>query len=159
MADKDSRLSIDLLHELFEYKNGKLFWKKDGTEAGWTDNLGYRSIGINRKTYKTHRLIFLFHKNYLPSFIDHIDGDPSNNAIENLREASKMQNSWNQKVRVTNKSGIKGVGWNEKAKAWGARCMLNYKSYFLGRFKTKEEAAKVIYEFREKHQGQFARHS
>jgi len=45
MADKDSRLSIDLLHELFEYKNGKLFWKKDGTEAGWTDNLGALTLG------------------------------------------------------------------------------------------------------------------
>lgn len=158
MADKDSKLTQSDLQDSFDYKDGHLFWKKSGKKAGWIDNHNYEFVGFKGNQYKSHRLIFLLHHGYLPKYVDHINNNRSDNRIENLREATALQNSWNQKKRITNTSGIKGVGWNKKAQAWGARCMLNYKSYFLGRFKHLEDAENAIKLFRKEHQGEFARH-
>jgi hypothetical protein len=158
MADKDSKLTQNDLQNTFEYRDGHLFWKTTGKKAGWTESHNYDFVGFKGSQYKKHRLIFLFHHGHLPKYVDHIDNNRQNNRIENLREATASQNSWNQRKRVTNTSGIKGVGWNKKANAWGARCMINYKSHFLGRFKCIEDAENAIKLFRQQHHGEFARH-
>lgn len=159
MDNKDSKLNLEIIYDLLNYVDGKLFWKKNQKEAGWVDSLYYRNLGINGYTYKTHRIIFFIHNNYWPKCIDHIDNNSLNNHISNLRDASCMQNSWNQKNRITNRSGFKGVGWNVKTQSWGARCMLNYHSYFLGRYKEKEDAIKIVEDFRKTHQGEYARNA
>lgn len=41
--------------------------------------------------------------------IDHIDGNPFNNSIENLREVDFTQNSRNARVRKDNKTGYPGI--------------------------------------------------
>ena len=93
--------------ELFTYEEGKLLWKVKkairtsiGEEAGTINALGYRCISVDNKRYYAHRLIFLFHRGFLPEYIDHIDGDPTNNRLENLRECTRDQNQWNQKVSI-----------------------------------------------------------
>lgn len=98
-----SDLTQDLLKELFSYRDGDLYWKKSrsgikiGCSAGTIDDRGYRVIKINGKSYKGHRLMFLYHHGYLPEFLDHVDGDPLNNDIDNLREATKQENGRNRK--------------------------------------------------------------
>ena len=159
MAAKDSNLNIQELNDNFFYQDGKLFWKSNGKEAGWIDNFGYKFNGFKGETYKTHRLIFFMHHGYLPKFVDHIDNDRLNNRIENLRAATASQNSWNQRKRSTNTTGIKGISWSERSKRWRARCMVNYKSYFVGSFKTIDEAANAIKAFRAENHKEFARHS
>jgi len=163
MATNDFILSKEELQKYFEYRDAKLYWKVKGSgilkdECGWLDKLGYRSIGFKRKTYKAHRLVFLLHHGYLPKCIDHIDGNPLNNAIENLREAKLIENSWNQKKRITNTTGVKGVSFAKKSKKYTARCMLDGVSYFLGEFVEINKAKNVLIEFRNKTQGNFARH-
>ncbi len=59
---------------------------------------------------KVHQVIFyLYHGKQAKLWIDHIDGDPLNNAISNLREVTKEQNQANMIPRKKTKSGYKGV--------------------------------------------------
>jgi len=149
-----SELTQSDLNELFEYKDGFLYWKP--SKAGTICGQGYWQTGIQGKYFKNHRLIFLMHHGYLPDMIDHIDGNRLNNRIENLRPATKSQNSYNSMKKKTNKSGIKGVSWRPDLKKYRARLYANSKCYELGSFENIEDAEKAISEAREKHHGEFA---
>jgi hypothetical protein len=109
---------------LFDYKDGELFWKnktspfsniKIGQKAGCFDKYGYIVIYLNKKQYGAHRLIFMMHYGYIPQQIDHSDNNPSNNCIENLREATISQNMQNAIISKRNNSGIKGVNFDKKS--------------------------------------------
>ena len=139
-------LTQDLLRELFNYKDGHLYWKSKPNSridiskpAGSIWN-GYVRIRINGKSYRAHRLVFLVHHGYLPKEIDHIDGNKSNNAIENLRPATHSQNAHNAGKRKDNTSGFKGVTWYKPAKKWLARIKFKGKQNHLGYFDTAEQA-------------------
>jgi len=158
-------ITIELLHELFDYVEGSLIWKKQlsyrgkiGTIAGTTKSNGYISVGIDNKEYLLHRLIFMYYKGYLPNYVDHIDNNHKNNKIENLRECSNQQNSFNAKKSKNNTSGIKGISWSKDRKKWEAKCQINRKTIHLGRFSDINEASKALMEFRKKHHGEYARH-
>ena len=69
----------------------------------------------------------------LEEVIDHRDGNPSNNRIENLRVTTHQGNMWNQ-VRA------KGYSWHEQTKKWMAQIKVNGKTINLGYFDTEEEA-------------------
>lgn len=158
-------LTKDDVKEIFTYQNGKLFWNDDrssrvksGDEAGSFDYKGYKQVKIGNYTYKVHRLIFLYHHNHLPITIDHIDGDKSNNNIENLRGATYSQNQCNRSLQKNNTSGIKGVSWSKNKNKWEAYCFINKKKKNLGRYNTKEEAECVVIEYRNNTHGEFANH-
>ena len=77
-------------NEIFEYKDGRLFWKiKPGKwieACSETDKRGYRRISYKGKRYKTHRVIWeMFNKRKPEGLIDHIDGNVRNNNINNLK--------------------------------------------------------------------------
>jgi hypothetical protein len=153
------------LKNLFDYVDGKLFWKvanspriKVGQEAGYLRKDGYRYVQIDCKGYRSHRLIFLLHNGYLPTEIDHVDGDLTNNKINNLREATRDQNMFNTKTPRHNTSGIKGVSWYKATGKWSVHIGVNNKKLFFGRYKDLELAELVAIEARNKYHGQFARH-
>jgi hypothetical protein len=129
--------------ELFDYRDGKLFWResranvKVGAEAGYLRRDGYRQIKVDGKNYYTHRLIFLYHHGYIPEFLDHKDGSRLNNRIENLRPATKSQNNANSKARKS-VTGFKGVSAN--GKRFLARIKKDGRDIYLGTFDTPEEA-------------------
>ena len=165
MDNIDTSIAQQKLHELFEYRDGKLFWKIRkaacvyiGNEAGSIDKKGYRRVMINNKSYKTHRLVFMMHYGYLPKQVDHIDGNKLNNNIENLRQATHGQNRQNSKIQKNNTSGVKGINWQKRDNKWQARVMLNKKSHQIGYFETLEEAKKAIEKARQQLHGEFARH-
>ena len=109
MNDKEQALPHDRIIDLFRYceTTGDLFWRKsrqgikDITKpAGIRTKDGYRKITIrdNGKEYKywAHRLVYFYHyKKWARPMIDHIDRDPSNNRIENLRESTASENNKN----------------------------------------------------------------
>lgn len=135
------------LHKLFDYKDGNLIWKVDkspqvkvGDIAGYLSQIGYIYIGIDGKLYRAHRLIYLYHNGYLPLSIDHIDGNKTNNKIENLRSATTSQNQMNSKINTRNTSGIKGVVWHKRDKKWIVRVRVKSKTYCIGYFDDKELA-------------------
>ena len=166
MAESDFSLSQDLLHELFEYRDGKLFWKKVtshrvdviGKEVGCVSSYGYRVTKLHGKNYFVHRLIYAMFHGEVPSVLDHVDGNTLNNQIENLRPATMLQNSYNQKNYKNNTTGVKGVNFNKQCGKFSARCQVNKKQNWLGFFPTLELAEKAVKAFRTEHHGEFANH-
>ena len=79
------------------------------------DKDGYYIIDLSnnnkRKTFQLHRLIALA---FLPnpqnkSVVDHIDNNPLNNNVNNLRWASPSENQHNSKLSKNNTTGVKGI--------------------------------------------------
>lgn len=138
------------IHELFRYEDGLLIRKvdvngqaKEGQVAGnLNKSTGYKDVRVDNKSYRQHRLIFLMFHKYLPEFVDHLDGNPLNNKVENLREVSKMQNRWNCKPNRGSISGIKGV-YKDGSK-WKALVNVEGVRYYLGMFENIEDAKAVV---------------
>ena len=136
--------------ELFDYCDGNLIKKSTGkivgTKTSATVPKQYIVVWLEGKLWYAHRLIFLWHHGYFPKLIDHIDQNSLNNKIENLREATKSQNSQNQNKKKSNTSGYKGVYWRKDVKKWSSQISVNYKCKNLGVFMTKEEAYEAYQE-------------
>lgn len=158
-------ITKQFLHELFEYRDGHLFWKVDrrgnklmGKQASrLKKSNGYHEVTINKKKYYAHRLIFMMIYGRWPVQIDHIDGDRSNNLISNLREATNAQNNRNTGIRSTNKSGFKGVSYYKSANRYIAKITVNYKGIHLGCFDTAQEAHEAYKKAAFHLHGEFAR--
>lgn len=156
----------ELLNNLFYYFDGSLYWKtdrnyraKENDKAGWlSSSHRYKSVRIKNKDFKEHRAIFLIHYGYLPQYIDHIDGNPLNNKIENLREATCSQNQYNAKLRKDSSSGIKNVRWHKPTKKWSVVIRINKKETYFGIYDDIELAELVAIEARNKFHKEFARH-
>jgi hypothetical protein len=153
-----------LLKHHFDYKNGNLIWlkptsfrKKPFSIAG-TVNKKCVVIALFGKNYNAHRLIYMYHFGFMPKVIDHIDGNPFNNRIENLREATMQQNSQNSKLKITNNSGYKNVSWSESRKKWRVRLMIGGSEFNFGAFEDIELANLVAQEVRNKYFGSYAKH-
>ena len=142
---------------LFEYKDGVLYSKPK--PIGSVTGNGYLESKVGKRPFKIHRMIFLMHHGWLPEVVDHIDGNPLNNNIDNLRAATFAQNSYNQKIYKSNLSGIKGVFWCNALKKWQGQISYDKKKYFLGYFENINEAAKVVDEARKLGHKEFARAS
>ena len=146
MRTKD--LSQQQITETFEYHfAGVLTWKKRkrGTIAGTCDPDGYVRVRVGQKSHALHRLIWIYHHGPIPHghVVDHIDGDPKNNTIANLRAVPPTINARNlHKADRRNKSGVLGVHMkvrNGKA-SYYARISVDGKSVALGAFDTAEDA-------------------
>ena len=72
--------------------------------------------------------------------IDHINGNPLDNRIANLRLATSSQNCLNRKV--ANKTGVPGVTQRENGN-WRALVKINGKMIHLGTFSMLEDAIKA----------------
>lgn len=158
---------LERVNELLSYNEeaGRLHWKisvarwiKVGDEAGTYGHCAV-NVTLDKITYRAHRIIWLLVTQSDPGnlLIDHIDGNFHNNRFGNLRLATKGQNQCNQKVRIDNTSGAKGVIWDENRSKWRAQIQVKGKRLFLGRYKTKEEASTAYQKAALKHHGNFAR--
>jgi hypothetical protein len=160
----EQKMNQEMLHKLFVYKNGRLYWKvsntnriKVGDIAGYITEHGYRKIRVEKKQEYEHRIVFLMHHGFLPKHLDHIDGNKLNNKIENLREATHSQNMMNVKIKKNNTSGTKGVCFDKQRKKWLVRITIQNKDIHLGRFDDLELAELVAIEGRDKYHKSFAR--
>ncbi len=118
------------------------------------EGTGYVMSRSGGKPIKMHRLILSAPKGI---YVDHIDGNPLNNTIENLRMCRKQQNEFNTKIRMDNSSGYKGVSFSKSKRLYRAYINRDGKQYFLGYFLTKEEAAVAYNEAAVVLFGEFAR--
>ena len=79
---------LELLnHFAYDIDTGELTLRKSGKPVGWRDKRGYCHVRYKGVTYKLHRIVYkMFHgKDPGNKVVDHRDGNPSNNAIDNLR--------------------------------------------------------------------------
>lgn len=121
-------LTQERVRELFDYRqDGFLLWKrstgaaKGGSEAGCQSqrrgDVGYKSVRIDTVLYRYHRVVYLWHRGEIPDLIDHINADPSDNRIENLRPIDRFQNQWNRK------RSARGVSFNRSRGCWRVQIM------------------------------------
>lgn len=139
----------DTLKKLFLYSfiEGALYWRKRPSPkaklnqpAGSLDKEGYFSITINGKAYRRHRLIWAyFYGDPMHLEIDHINRTKGDDRLENLRLATRQQNSYNTLYSV-NKSGVPGVCWHKRDKKWRASIKINGKNIHLGYFSCINDA-------------------
>jgi len=157
---KRLEVSQERVLELFKYEDGKLFRRSDDKLMGChsTKHHKYVRIGIDGQNYKLHRIIFLYHKGYMPKLIDHINGDRYDNRIENLREANTYQNRQNSRIYSTSKSGVKNVYWVSNCKKWRVVISINGKRKDFGLYTDLEEAKQVATSIRDKYFKDFANH-
>jgi hypothetical protein len=165
MAENNFTPTQEYLRQIFDYKDGNLYFKKKigsrgyiGKKVGSLTSKGYLYTTINKKGYLIHRLIFMMFYGYIPNQIDHIDGNSLNNFIENLRPATREENCQNAKLSIANTSGTKGVYWQKSTNKWAISISLNKKRLYFGCFDDLELAELVAQEARDKYHGKFARH-
>lgn len=153
------------IREMFDYCDGFLTWKSPphkkgpqrvGSIAGCKDSLGYWRIGIDRRRYYAHRLIWVWHYGVEPNVIDHINCDKSDNRIENLRSCTRAENQRNIGKISSNKTGAKGVYWVKSMNRWKAAIGFKGKQYFCGYFDNPEDAEAAVGRKRLELHGEFA---
>jgi hypothetical protein len=113
--------------------------------VGWKNSSGYLQTEVFGKAYMVHQIIWILHHGPIPEglMIDHIDRNPLNNRIENLRLATTSENKINTKVPKNNTTGYKGVLATPSGK-YQARLGYKGKKLYLGLFETREEAAECV---------------
>lgn len=163
-------LTAEIARELLTYNpdTGKLFWKERPVKYFKNPKIGMKSwntrwagkeafTDINRnksgqisrldgkllnKDYYTHRIAWLIYYGEWPkNQIDHINQDPTDNRIENLRDVTQAENQKNRTLYNNNTTGYLGVSKHHGK--YRARIRINSIEKNLGDYDTVEEAAAV----------------
>jgi len=158
MKPRPDIVSVDTLREYFNYSadTGIVAWAKSprygigaGDAAGAPNSFGYIQICFKRRPYLAHRIGWALTQGHWPArMIDHINGDPADNRIVNLREVTGSQNQANRGVRKDSTTGLRGVRRQRSGK-WSAQIQ-------IGSFSTKEEASAAYLRLAEICYGEFA---
>ena len=122
---------------------------------------GYKLVDLSKKgkskTFTVHRLVAIaFLENADNKLkVDHIDNNPSNNNIKNLRWATRKDNGYNRGKQKNNTTGFKGVAFNKPLNKYQAKIGINGKLKHLGYFETAEEASQAYEAKAEEVHGEF----
>jgi hypothetical protein len=127
-------MSPEEIAKIYEYLDldpslpSGLRWRKKrlnvivGQQAGSLNQSGYYKVKLFGKSYGCHRLVLVLNGIFPPSPIsevDHIDRDPTNNSLLNLRWVTRGQNTANCRVKGK-------YPWRYVAKAYGGRIKAQY---------------------------------
>lgn len=147
---KIDMVTSDRLKELLEYNSitGKFYWKikprpqtKPRDIAGCLNNSGYIVIRVDKVLYLAHRLAWIYHYQEMPEFeIDHIDGNPANNSILNLRKCTRAENCRNTKIKCNASSNYKGIYFDKRRLLWIAEIRTDKGKKYLGQFSCEHVA-------------------
>ena len=168
-------LLLDLLN--YDSKSGDLTWKTRDKRyfatansskswntryankvAGYQEPSKRKIIRLLGSNYLVARIIWFMQRgNWPTNEIDHINGNPADNRLVNLRDVSHKENCKNQAMHCYNASGVTGVSWNKHNKCWVARIHVLGKTKTIGYYKDKidaiaaRKAAEVKYGYHSNH--------
>lgn len=98
-------------------KANKIAGGERTTPSGYT----YKRVVIDQVVYRYHRVIWKMVYGEEVNLLDHIDGDATNNRVNNLRASSHSLNGKNTRLHKHNKSGIMGVNFLTDSGMWQVR--------------------------------------
>ena len=136
----------------YDPESGELRWNalRKGTTIGSAagsackdkhGNVRYLRVWVDDRQYRAHRIAWLLHYGEWPAHeIDHIDGNPLNNKLSNLRDVSHAENKKNIRLHKNNASGIHGVWWSKYTNAWKPYINAGGSRTYLGSFRDFFEA-------------------
>jgi hypothetical protein len=129
-----------------------------GAVAGADSDQGYRSISIDDRPHRAHRLAWLImHGEWPVDQLDHINGDRADNRISNLRDVGHTENCRNAATPRNNTSGVVGVRQRKATGKWEAKIKVDYRTIHLGYFANLADAiaarlaAEITYGFHSNH--------
>jgi hypothetical protein len=133
-------VSYDPETGIFRYKMDRRHGVKAGDIAGNAANAGHLKVKVDNNHVLAHRLAWFYvHGEWPPQEIDHINRNPSDNRLCNLRLADRSLNNFNK--TCTAKSGFKGV-YRQTKKGGGFMAIISVRGdrRYLGTFPTAVEA-------------------
>lgn len=131
---------------------------KSGEVVGYLRPCGYRWVKLKGKSYAAHRIIYFMATGEDPGLlmVDHINGEPDDNRLSNLRPADMKQNGRHRANNLrTNTSGHRGVWQSPKTGRWHVAVRVDGKS-LQKVLPTKEDAVEMAAALRSQHYGEFA---
>jgi hypothetical protein len=158
-------LTHERIVELFDYdaEAGELVCRvhrgpraRAGQHLRTLNKQGRVLVQIDGKRYYVHRLIWFYFYRQWPAELDHIDRNPKNNRIENLRSATRQQNIANTSLIKSTTSGRKGVQRHRSTGKWIVRIGYGYKRLYLGLFSDLERAQQAYVDKAKELFGEFA---
>lgn len=134
-------------------KTGKLTWKPRGhpqwdgqnanSEALASVFRGYKRGKVFGVNHRAHRVAWaLYYGEWPKGQIDHINGNRSDNRIENLREVTNQENAKNKR-HIPCASGYTGIKVCHRSKRWRAVIKVDGKHLSLGHFDNLSDAIKA----------------
>lgn len=160
--------TAERVREVFDYnpETGLLFWKVslgDKCVVGQPTSqrpskIGYLRVRLDGVLYYAHQLIWLHYYGVWPTpQVDHKNTVRHENWVANLRLSTHSQNMMNRRVNSNNKTGIKGVCWDLKAKKFIAQIQKDGERFRIGYFDKKEDAGTAYAAESDRLFGKFAR--
>jgi len=129
-----------------------------GGVAGSVTPDGYCAVYLEGKTYRAHRLVWLYvHGKFPTEGLDHINHIKDDNRLVNLRPVTQKENCKNRLLHKANTSKVTGVYLKKSSDKWVGYITVDYQTINLGAFKDKFEAicarksAEVKYNFHPNH--------
>ncbi len=162
MHMKKRIVPIERARELLIYDaiTGQLFWKvrspaasRNGGRAG-TRSGRYIAVKIDGVLYRAHRVIWALIYGKQPEHgIDHINGIPDDNRLENLRDVPQAINVQNTH-RKRKDSGLDYAGVYKYRNKFGSHIHIDGYRKYLGLFENQEEAHQAYLDAKRKyHEG------
>jgi len=146
---------LNELQKIFTYDPVTGVLTRNGRPITCQNKYGHVVLNIKSVQYYAHRIVYYLYHGIQDGCIDHIDGNPANNKIDNLALKSHKSNLRNQKLRNTNTSGCMGV--YKYGSNWRSRIKVDGEFLHLGIYNTKEKAiqarkhAEALYGFHPNH--------
>lgn len=161
ISDKEKSIKVETLRDMISYcpETGDLKWKERyncgfyGFNAKYAgkrcftvaDRKGHLTGTFLGKTLRSHRVAWsIYYGEWPDGQIDHIDGNPNNNSIKNLRICENDVNCRNKGIYKNNTTGWNGVSFHKGTGRWAAKYRKNYKHKFIGYFNCPTSAGIAV---------------